>query len=63
MRDIKKFITVKQFADAASVTRQAVNKMIKEKKLKPIMFGKTYLIEKDELQNYLKSKGGHYHGK
>jgi len=49
-------VTVIQFADKAGITRQAVNKMIKQGRIKADLFGKTYLIEKQQLEQYLTSK-------
>ena len=46
-------ITVIQFADKAGVTRQAVNKMISQGRIKAELFGKTYLIDKKQLDQYL----------
>lgn len=46
-------LTVIQFAEKAGVTRQAVNKMIKQGRVKAELFGKTYLIDKQQLEQYL----------
>jgi excisionase family DNA binding protein len=45
-----------EFAKKAGVTRQAVNKMIKQKRIQAMLFGKTYLIDRQELSKYLATR-------
>lgn len=47
--DISEYLTVAEFAKIADKTRYAVNKMIKGKRVRAILKGKTYLIHKSEL--------------
>lgn len=54
--DIEEYLTVIEFAQEANITRHAVNKMIKEERLRAILKGKTYLIHKSELSKYLSRK-------
>jgi excisionase family DNA binding protein len=56
MVDTSKCITVLEFANKAGISRQAVNKMIKQGRIKAELFGKTYLIDKQELVKYLAAK-------
>ncbi len=49
-------ISVKEFADAADITPQAVRKMISENRLKADMLGSQYVINKEELARYLQAK-------
>ncbi len=46
-------LTVKEFAGKASVTPQAVRKMILEGRVDAINLGKQYLIGQEELDRYL----------
>jgi excisionase family DNA binding protein len=46
-------LTVNEFANKASVTPQAVRKMILEGRLEAVNLGKQYLIGQDELDRYL----------
>lgn len=54
--DIEEYLTVIEFAHEANITRHAVNKMIKEERLRAVLKGKTYLIHKSELSKYLSKK-------
>lgn len=56
MVDTSKCITVIEFARKVGITRQAVNKMIKQKRITAMLFGKTYLIDKHQLDQYLANK-------
>ena len=49
-------LTVIQFSKKAGVSRQAVNKMINQGRVKAELFGKTYLIDKRQLEQYLANR-------
>ena len=49
-------ITATAFAKKAGISRQAVNKMIRQGKIKAEMIARTYLIEKKDLVQYLAKK-------
>jgi len=48
--------TVIEFAKKARVSRQAVNKAIKQKRIEATLVGKTYLIDKSQLTRFLASR-------
>jgi excisionase family DNA binding protein len=56
MVNTDKCVTVIEFANAAGITRQAVNKMIKQGRIGAHLFGKTFLIERHHLEHYLAHK-------
>lgn len=45
--------TVIEFSEKAKVSRQAVNKAIKQKRIEATLVGKTYLIDKSQLPRFL----------
>lgn len=47
------YLTIKETADHLSVTEEAVQKLVKEKKIRALWDGEQYIINKDQFKTHL----------
>ncbi|AST89938.1 MULTISPECIES: excisionase family DNA-binding protein [Sutcliffiella] len=51
------YLTIKETAEHLSVTEEAVQKLVKEKKIRALWDGEQYIINKDQFKTHLEQMG------
>jgi excisionase family DNA binding protein len=58
MPDIAEFMTTQEAADKLGFTLQGVSRMIRQKRLDAVRIGRTWLVSRKSVQEYLKKTDG-----